>query len=206
MELSRLRVESSSSTIRIRKLRFFSLPDIFVQGPFYSLRLLKLVPEHNRDRVGPERAGRLYQMEIGIVRGQVPVREHKIVFQQHFACRRVAGKILQQLTAAITQVLAAIVLAQSHAETRRTQVAAVLVRVEISVIEVFGEMNMAEGIAAAERKLVVVPRKPAQPLHPFALAAIAVVVVAQQETSGDGKVPGAIVEPAVPRFGQQIER
>jgi hypothetical protein len=39
--------------------------------------------------------------------------------------------------------------------------AAVLVRAEVAMIQVFGEMDMAEGIAAAERELIIVPWKPA---------------------------------------------
>src|SRR5689334_11800167 len=116
-------------------------------------------------------------MEIGIVRGKVPRPEQKIILHDCYAGRGVAGKIFKIFSAAIAQILAAIVFAQAHAETCRAQVAAILVRAEVAMVEVFGEMNVAEGVSAADGELIVMPREPAQHLAPFALAMIAVRVM-----------------------------
>ena len=56
--------------------------------------------------------------------------------------------------------------------------AAVLVRAEVSVIQVLGEMDMAKCVTAAKSELGVMPRKPAQSLSPLALAVLAMLTEA----------------------------
>jgi hypothetical protein len=47
---------------------------------------------------------------------------------------------------------------------------AILVWAEITVNEIFGEMDVTECVSSAESELPIVPRKPAQPFGPFALS------------------------------------
>src|SRR5438270_483613 len=96
-------------------------------------------------------------------------------------------------------------LSQTHAEARRAKMAAILVGAEITVVQVFGEMNVAEGIAATDGELIVIPWEPAQGLSPFALAMIAVRVVSERKAAGDGKVMSVIIHVAMPAVRQQIE-
>src|SRR5262249_53075101 len=67
------------------------------------------------------------------------------------------------------------------------------------------EMNVAEGVAGAQRKLVIVPREPPQALRPLALRVISVRIVSQREARADGKIARMIVQPAVPSFRQEVK-
>src|SRR5882762_5767866 len=96
--------------------------------------------------------------------------------------------------------------AQPHAEAGCTEMAAVLVGAEVSMVQVFGEVDVAESIATAQSKLVIVPGEPAQRFSPLALAMIAVRVVRERKASGHGKVVGTVIEPAVPAFRQQVKQ
>ncbi len=81
-----------------------------------------------------------------------------------------------------------------------------MVGAEVAVVQVFGEMNMAESVAAADGKLIVMPREPAQRFSPLALAMIAVRVVSERKAARDGKIMSVIINMAVPAMRQQVER
>src|SRR5215813_4367375 len=95
--------------------------------------------------------------------------------------------------------------AQTHAETCRAQLAAILVRAEVAVVEVLGEMNVAEGVSAADGELIVMPGEPAQHFAPFALAMIAVRVMSESKTAGNGKVMAMVIQVAMPALRQQVK-
>src|SRR6185312_5975082 len=96
--------------------------------------------------------------------------------------------------------------AQTHPETGCSKMAAILVGTEVAVVQVFGEMDMAESIAAANGKLIVMPWEPAQRFSPFALTVIAVRVVTKSKTPCDGKIMSVIINMAVPAMRQQVKR
>ena len=93
-------------------------------------------------------------------------------------------------------------LAQAHTEAGRAQVAAVLVGAEVAVVQVLGEMDVAEGVSAADGELIVVPRELAQRLAPFALAMIAIRVMSKRKAASNGKVMAVVVQVAVPAMRQ----
>src|SRR5579859_2480528 len=124
-------------------------------------------------------------MEIGIVRGEVPRPKQKIIFHDCYACWRVTGKVFKVFSAAIAQILATIMFAQTHAEACRAQMAAVLVRAEVAVVQVFGEVNVAEGVSPSDGELIVMPGEPSQRFAPFAFAMIAVRVMREGEAAGN---------------------
>src|SRR6478735_1821188 len=96
--------------------------------------------------------------------------------------------------------------AQAHAKAGCAQMAAILVRAEIAMIQVFGEMDMAERVASAKGKQVVMPGEPAQRFSPLALAAIAVRVVREGKAACDGKVVAVVIQMAVPAFREQVKQ
>src|SRR5260221_12871424 len=93
--------------------------------------------------------------------------------------------------------------AQPHAEAGRAQMTAILVRAEIAVAQVLGEMNVAEGVASAHGKLVIVEADPPQRLRPFALGAGCVRVMREGEASTDGKIPRPVIKAGVASLSQQ---
>src|SRR5882724_82986 len=84
--------------------------------------------------------------------------------------------------------------------------AAVLVRAEVAVIQVLGEMNVTERVAAAHGKLIVMPGEPAQRFSPLALASIGVRVVSERKAARNRKVMAAVIKMAVPAFRQQVKQ
>src|SRR5580765_7222469 len=96
--------------------------------------------------------------------------------------------------------------AQSHTEAGRAEMAAVLVGTEVSVVQVFGEVDVAEGVAAAKSELVVVPGEPAQRFSPLAFAMITVSIVSERETSRYGEVVSVVIDPAVPPLREQVKQ
>src|SRR5262249_40687496 len=119
--------------------------------------------------------------------------------------RRIAVDPGAYLSAAVAEVLAAIPLADPETNPCRRQMAAILKRAEVAVIQILCEVKMPEGIPDANRDGPVRDRKPAQPFRPLTLGSVPVGHMIESEAAGKRKIPGAIVNPAVPAFGQKIQ-
>src|SRR5262245_17694454 len=113
-------------------------------------------------------------MKVGIVSCKIPATEEEIVLQEQLSGRGVAADPVAYLPTTVAEILAAIPLADPKASSRSRQMAAILQRTEVTVIEVLCEMKMPEGIAGANRDWAVRYRKPAQPLCPLTLGPISV--------------------------------